>query len=77
MEELSSSETFLATHLTTRCRNPEEDTPNYPSPVNGVDLIKSRYQIIRSCMSVGQGEGEETNGLTLGNLMFTWMMFKQ
>jgi len=70
MEELSSSETFLATHLTTRCHNLQDDTPKYPSPVNGVDLIRLRYHIIRSCMSVGQSEGEEPHGLTLGNLMF-------
>jgi len=42
MEELSYFETFLATYLTTRCRNAEDDTPKYPSPVNGVHLITLR-----------------------------------
>jgi hypothetical protein len=70
MEKISASETLLATYLTTRCRKPEDDTPEYPNSVTGVDLSRLRHHIIRSGMSVGQSEGEEPNRLTLGNMMF-------
>ena len=54
MEKISSSETLLATYMTTPCRKPEDDTPEYSNSVIGVDLT-SHYPLWYECRSEWRG----------------------